>query len=345
MKKLLIGLLALCVVAPASFGATYEYTWSNAANGNFTDTTWTCNLTGGPATPFEKGAGPLTGDTARPQLTNGATITVNTNVAPLNVGFNQFQTTKGDVVIENGGRMGIGAYLFCSNNNSNGNAGFNGLTVKSGGTYFNNANTGSQSGHMFVYTTAAATGVTTLEAGSNFTSKAVYLARDNGSYAATGKWNILGSGSAINVNYIMTGGGVGGKLTYKFASDAGGISTVCVNNTATTVGRVEFAGGARGASTSILDFQLGAAPIEGQQFVLFDLAAGAISTGKLTTLWGTTIDEGGLIDVWYGDTMYGLHATYKGGDTGNDVILTVVPEPATLAVLGLGGLLLRRRLA
>ena len=37
-----------------------------------------------------------------------------------------------------------------------------------------------------------------------------------------------------------------------------------------------------------------------------------------------------------------LRISYFGG-TGNDVALTVVPEPATLSLLGLGGLLLAAR--
>lgn len=342
MKKLIGLTIVLCVVAQSSFGAVnYEYKWVGTT-GSFTDSAnWSCTTAPqpSPALPFEDGMGggiTTTSDYSRVIVDKaGSKVTVNTDVMPAAKGFRQVQISKDtQLIIDAGGKLQVNQYLHCSNDND---SAVSGLVVKSGGTYVNTKGIGSQNGHMFAYSTAGSLGKTTLEAGSTFTANAVYLARDNGAYTnVKGYWNILGSGSTISAASILGGGGgTGSQLFFNFASDAGGISTVNVST------QLQF-NGARG-STSVLDLTLGSALTEGQQLVLFDLATGATSTGKLMTKWGTTLNEGGIMDVWFGETMYGMQATYKGGETGNDVILTVVPEPATLALLSLGSLAIARR--
>ena len=58
--------------------------------------------------------------------------------------------------------------------------------------------------------------------------------------------------------------------------------------------------------------------------------------------WFAGLEEGSYLHVAGSD--YPFRISYAGGD-GNDVVLTVVPEPATMAMLGIGvlGLLARRR--
>ncbi|MBX2851485.1 MAG: PEP-CTERM sorting domain-containing protein [Phycisphaeraceae bacterium] len=86
--------------------------------------------------------------------------------------------------------------------------------------------------------------------------------------------------------------------------------------------------------TLTVDVLTGFTPDLGDTFEILDIAG--TLTGQFAGL-----DEGALLPAVDGAQF---QISYLGGD-GNDVVLTAVPEPGTLALLGLGGftLLLRRR--
>lgn len=78
---------------------------------------------------------------------------------------------------------------------------------------------------------------------------------------------------------------------------------------------------------------LGFAPALGSTFTVVDNGSTFGITGAFDNL-----ADGGTIDAGFGPDLYQFQADYSGGD-GNDLVLTVVPEPGSAALL-LGGLAL-----
>jgi hypothetical protein len=352
MKRILGLVLVLCVVAPATFGVIYtdEYTWQGpggvSGNGNFTDATaWKCTNTNDPAgaasrpLPPQESANvaPWT-NYSRPQLTNGNTITINTDLAPLNVGYQQVQISKGNMVVDNGGKLVIGGgYLYCTAATVS-----SGLTVQNGGQYINNAASGTQNGHLLSYQTTNSIGFTTVSgAGTLFDTKLMYACRP--AQQQTGKqvsFNVLGSGSTINVGTYGPGGN-NTTATFNFTVDAGGVAPI---NIATSLAFVLGSSSSYTNNTTKLNMILNAAPSAGD-IVLFDLASGATRTGYLKNgVTATVLGQDSLLPkATFDGTDYWYRIKYNGGATGNDVVLYSVPEPATLGLLSLGGLFFARR--
>ncbi|MCE5325198.1 MAG: PEP-CTERM sorting domain-containing protein [Planctomycetaceae bacterium] len=75
--------------------------------------------------------------------------------------------------------------------------------------------------------------------------------------------------------------------------------------------------------------------------------AAASATGILISI--ALFDTGAAISGTLGATLSGKIGSFDGtlslGDSGHDILLTVVPEPATMSLVVLGGLaaLIRRR--
>lgn len=104
--------------------------------------------------------------------------------------------------------------------------------------------------------------------------------------------------------------------------------------TATTV--------AFGVSGTTLDLALNYAPVLGSGFLIFANDGVDLITGKFS--------NGDFVSATYNSTTYDfaiLYNTSQFGGTGNDIALHVIPEPSTLALVGIMGLsalcFLRRR--
>ena len=79
--------------------------------------------------------------------------------------------------------------------------------------------------------------------------------------------------------------------------------------------------------------------------VLIENTGSDAVVGGFDTLNNAVATEGSVYEI--GSGWFKLTYVYAAGAdmVGNDIALVMVPEPMTIAILGLGGLLLRRRLA
>jgi len=177
----------------------------------------------------------------------------------------------------------------------------------------------------------AVTGGRTLEFGRSGSS---YVADNmnfeiNGSAATVEAWSMKMNGCTA---------ATAGTTVLRYVTDTAGVSSIDLygNGAALLFGK-----------NSKLDFVLGAAPTASQVYTLIDLIDGTATqnttAGRLQRMDGTVLTESMNVFAKFGEQWYTFAVSYKGG-TGNDVTLTyVVPEPATLGLLSLGGLLLARR--
>jgi hypothetical protein len=355
MKRFVCLLVVLCVVAPAF--ASDEYTWTGGT-GNFTDTQWSLKVDTSyykaswvaPANPYETQE--IFYDTtslvvkSRPQFnkSDADVVTINTDVVPAGAGFDQMQLDRGRLVIDNGGKLIIGqGYINLSKSSVAGN----GLFVQNGGQFISLATstTSNQAGVLLNYTTAGSKGELHISGdGTLFQTNILYTSRYGQTQVNTGLVDIVGSGSTINVGKLGPGGN-NKVTTFKFTTDALGVSAMNIDTS------IAFKQGVTATHTNnvgILNFVLGAAPTPGQVYTLFDLADGvakaATKSGYLTSADGTAIlNEAVVTHSSFGGTDYWFVISYEGGATGNDITLTEIPEPATMALLSLGGLFLARR--
>ena len=159
---------------------------------------------------------------------------------------------------------------------------------------------------------------------------------------------------------LFGGGGTVGDLTLTGGTHAPGVSpgidtvdnynlgasaTLEIEIDGTTVGtqydQVDVTGTVDLAGT--LDVVLGYAPEVGDAFMIIDNDAVDAVSGTFSGL-----AEGGTFSETYDSTDYEFKVYYAANNVGglgdgNDVVLEVIPEPATLAVTGLGALALLAR--
>ncbi len=171
--------------------------------------------------------------------------------------------------------------------------------------------------------------------------------------------NATGSGTgtgAVLVHSAATLGGTGlvsGAVTVNGALSPGNSSgTLTLQNSVTfnpgSVFRIELSAAdnydqliANGVTINggALELLLGFAPSSNDTFTILNNTALGAMAGTFTNL-----AEGGIIVASYNAVDYQFQASYNGG-TGNDLVLTVIPEPESflLTVLGLLPLIARRR--
>jgi len=150
-----------------------------------------------------------------------------------------------------------------------------------------------------------------------------------GAAGSEGVFTIQGAASSITVSSLLVGaadsvGGYAGTGTIAFEVVDGAVSAI--NAGSVYIDPINDAA----AITSLLISSTGLAPIE--DIVLINNTGDSIHGVFDNAAEGTVFNVGGQA----------MALTYVGGD-GNDLVLHIVPEPATIALLGLGLLAIRRK--
>lgn len=154
-----------------------------------------------------------------------------------------------------------------------------------------------------------------------------------GARGGTGTFTVQGADPIIQMGKLYVGGdNSASKGTLEFQIGSAGVSAIQVAKSVTL-----DVGGA--TSTAALVLSLIGAPPAGS-ILLVDNQGTAAVGGLFDSLNGGSAAEGAAVALTYGANTYNYTLTYVGG-TGNDIML--IPEPATLALLGFGGLIAAAR--
>lgn len=160
-----------------------------------------------------------------------------------------------------------------------------------------------------------------------------------------GSFIVIGSASTINFRklYVGSDGTRYGTGNLEFRIGEDGVSRITVADASGTI----LDGGAGNGIANLVLSMLGDAPA-GNIVLVENLGTGAVS-GTFDRLNGVVGAAAQGAEVLLGGNTYTLSYVYdavSGMDgNGNDIALVLVPEPASIAILGMGAFLLRRRFA
>ena len=345
MKRLSVVVLFVAVMAASGLAATVG-TWYGAVGpvppvgtGSWTDTYWNAANTAGPPAPPQ-----VAGDEIK--LTRATTVcTVNTNVGDylckLSIaGSDTAPNVAPKLEIVGGGYIGMGEFRVGSGGSTGG--GTIGRVSQMGGTLNLNDNlmigrygtSGSNPNNGIGYY-AISGGI--IQCASTNTKGNLYIAGTGANGPSEGTFTVIGNAASITLRQLYVGSNgtyTGGKGTLEFQIGTGGVSPIQLTSADSIILD------AKGAdSTAALVLSLIGAPPAGSIMLVENTSTGAVS-GLFDSLNGGSAAEGAAVALTYGANTYNYTLTYVGG-TGNDIML--IPEPATLVLLGLGGLIAAAR--
>lgn len=166
---------------------------------------------------------------------------------------------------------------------------------------------------------------------------------------ASAEFHIVGSAATsarfLDVRAAANAAG-NGTSTFHFSLDAGGVTTLVAED------EFQFRGATTLGNNQLLIDMVGEAPLTDITLVTADrLTTNGITSDPLSERF-TGLPQGSAIAVAFGSFIYNYNLVYTdGSDDGTldaSIVLdfqsrTLVPEPASLAALGLGGMLAGRR--
>ena len=158
-----------------------------------------------------------------------------------------------------------------------------------------------------------------------------------GADGATGNLTVVGNAASIMMKDLYVGeyGGDAGTGNLEFQIGAAGVSAVQLNDDFVIDG---------GGEDSVANLLLSAmAPLAAADILLVHNTGSKAVVGIFDTMNGGSAAEGTTIAL--GGNMYSLTYVYDADSDSalNDLALVYIPEPATMVLLGLGGLLAIRR--
>ena len=326
MKRIALLCLLVSLIVCTAYATN-----SATATGNWTDaTTWSATY----GVPLNDG------DEVKISNPAGLTVTVNTNVG-------SYSTKKidmyndGTLLITSGGSIGNGREVHVGD----GAAGSDpttdvGYLTQTGGTLDINRSGKFQIAYRSSGS-AATTGTYTISGGTlTGTSTATIRVACNSGDGMTGTFNVVGTGGTINFAGDMYVASFSGTLPgtglgiIKFDLVGGAASRIKVSDSYID------AQSALETAVARLVVVPDVAPA-GPALVLIENTSATAVTGQFTTLNGSY----SRITNLAGST-YWLSYTYDAGtglNNGNDIALILVPEPATIVLLAIGGLIAAKR--
>jgi hypothetical protein len=344
MKLKLLGIffVSICLMSSTVF-ATYNWMQDPAYADNWTEPNqWDASAHAPPTTLKMYPTPPAPANGEIKMITNSGTggtahCTINSVIGS----YTSVNTSvNGNLYINSGADIGFNRTgskngLRVGSNSAGGTGSFTGTVYQSAGTVTATNVYLGYAGSNLYDGVACASGNYVMSGGTLTASASLSVGTGiNGSGAQTtaGIFTVDGASSTISVTALRVGGqdfsGTNsGTLEFK-VNDGSGVSSIGCSS-------VNLDAGGANATTALIVSLIGAPPVGGT--ILLVNNTGAAVVGTFDTFNGGYALEGSWANIGSG-VMAKL--TYVGG-TGNDIVL-LVPEPATLALLGLGLLAIRR---